>query len=150
MRTIHHLGGSQDRRHIANASLVQLLPHADHIIVLSGEGRVVERGSFETLNAADGFVSGLGLKKAMEEAKIADEEVAEHELLEKEAVIAKITSAKALEAKSEENKKAPNSRGKRNADALFAYVRSMGNVWFPVFCLFTLGNVGFRSAQRKP
>lgn len=39
------------------------------------------------------------------------------------------------------------SRGKRNSDALFSYIQSMGRVQFPIFCAFTFCNIGFRSAQ---
>ncbi len=114
---------------------------------------MLERGSFHDLNTSDGgFVSGLGLKKSeMDQAAAADEEEVEHEMLEKEAVIAKIESIKAQEAEQARQKaKAPvgNTRGKRNAAALFTYIRSMGNVFFPIFCAFTVGNIGFRSAQR--
>ncbi len=109
---------------------------------------MAEKGSFDSLNsAADGYISGLGLKKAeIEAAEAADAAEVEQELIEKEAVIAKIVSAKALEA---EVKPVGKSRGKRNADALFSYIKSMGGVSFAVFCGFTVGNIGFRSAQRK-
>lgn len=126
---------------------VQLLPHADHIIVLDEEGRVAQKGNFESLNSADGYVSGLGLKKAdMEEAAEADAESVEIELLEKEAVMAKVASIKATQ--SQATKSEAPSRGKRNADALITYIKSMGNVSFAIFCAFTVGNIAFRSAQR--
>ncbi len=110
----------------------------------------MEKGSFHDLHGSDSYVSTLGLKKAdMEKAAAVDEEEIEHELLEKEAVIAKIASVKAQEARQIKEKPTANTRGKRNAAALFTYIRSMGNVWFPVFCAFTVGNIGFRSAQRE-
>ena len=108
---------------------------------------MAQKGNFENLNSADGYVSGLGLKKAdMEKAAEADAESVENEMLEKEAVMAKVASIKATQ--SQETKEGP-SRGKRNADALVTYVKSMGNVSFAIFCAFTIGNIGFRSAQRK-
>lgn len=131
----------------AHCCTVQLLPHADHIIVLDEEGRVAQRGNFESLNSADGYVSGLGLKKAdMEKAAEADAESVEHELQEKEAAMAKVASIKATQ--SQVAKSEGPSRGKRNADALLTYIKSMGNVSFAIFCAFTVGNIGFRSAQR--
>ncbi len=127
---------------------MQLLPYADHIIVLNEDGRIAEKGSFDHLNSSEGFVGRLGLKKySIEEAEKVEEEEMEQELLEKEAVMVKIASKEALEAKNGPD--AGQSRGKRSADALFAYIRSMGNVAFPIFCAFTVCNVGFRSAQRE-
>lgn len=108
-----------------------------------------ERGSFHDLNTSDGFVSSLGLKKSeMDKAAAADAESVEIELAEKEAVLAKVTSIKAMEAEQAKEKAAP-SRGKRNAAALFTYIRSMGNLPFAVFCIFTVANIGFRSSQRE-
>ena len=83
----------------------------------------------------------------MEKALEADKAEAEHEQQEKEAVLAKIASSKAVA--DEQAKQLGPSRGKRNKDSLFTYIRSMGNVWFPVFCVFTVANIGFRAAQRK-
>ncbi len=129
-------------------SPVQLLPHAEHIVVLNEEGRVLEKGSFDHLNASGGYVEALGLKKsAVQEAAAVVEEEEEEERLEKEKVLVKITSQKAESGAAVE--KGGKSRGKRNADALFSYMKSMGNVYFPVFCIFTVCNIGFRSAQRK-
>jgi ATP-binding cassette, subfamily C (CFTR/MRP), member 1 len=129
-------------------SKVQLLPHADHIIVLNEEGKVAQKGSFESLNSAEGYVAGLGLKAAdMEKAAEADAESVEIEMEEKEAVIAKIASIKAQEAKKQEQEGV--SRGRRNKAALLTYIKSMGKIPFAVFAFFTLGNIGFRSAQRK-
>lgn len=109
---------------------------------------MAQKGTFADLNSADGYVSGLGLKKGdMEKAQEADAESVENEMLEKEAVIAKIASIKAGEAKSKE-KEGP-SRGRRNKDALLTYMKSMGGIAFSVFCAFTVGNIGFRSAQRE-
>ncbi len=129
-----------------NNLIVQLLPHAEHIIVLDEEGRIAEKGSFDDLNSSNGYVNSLGIKAAALkeiEAVVAREQ--EDEMNEKEAMIEKIELS-ASEPKSDEKKK---SRGKRNSDALFSYIRSMGNIYFPVFCAFTLCNIGFRSAQRK-
>ena len=108
---------------------------------------MAQKGNFESLNSEDGYVSGLGLKKSdMEKAAEADAESVENELLEKEAVMAKVASIKATQA--QEVKDQTPSRGKRNADALITYIKSMGKIPFAVFCAFTIGNIGFRSAQR--
>jgi ATP-binding cassette, subfamily C (CFTR/MRP), member 1 len=40
------------------------LPHADHIIVLSKEGRILEQGTFAELNSTGGYVSTFNLKSA--------------------------------------------------------------------------------------
>jgi ATP-binding cassette, subfamily C (CFTR/MRP), member 1 len=106
---------------------------------------VIEKGSFDHLNSSDGYVSGLGLSKAaVQEAENAVEAEEEEEKLEKEAVLVKIASVQA-----QEKAKEGASRGKRNADALFQYIKSMGKVNFPIFCIFTIFNIGFRSAQRE-
>ena len=122
---------------------MQLLPHAEHIVVLDEEGHITEKGSFDDLSSSGGYVSSLGLKKAAVkeiEAVVAEEE--EIEKIEKKAVLEKLAS---IEPKAEPKK----SRGRRNSDAMFSYIQSMGKVSFPIFCLFTFCNIGFRSAQRK-
>ncbi len=126
---------------------VQLLPHADHIVVLDEDGRIAQRGSFNNLDSLDGYVGALGLKKATVkeiEAVLVEEE--EHERLEKDVAVEKTVLVQ--EAKAEAEEKKP-SRGKRNSDALFSYVKSMGKFNFPIFCAFTVCNIGFRSAQRE-
>jgi ATP-binding cassette subfamily C (CFTR/MRP) protein 1 len=124
--------------------VVQLLPHAEHIIVLD-EGRITERGSFDDLNSSNGFVSGLGLKKAdLQEIKAVVAQEEEYEKTEKQIVLEKITM---IEEMASDEKKV--SRGKRNSSSLISYIRSMGKVYFPIFGAFTLCNIGFRSAQRK-
>jgi ATP-binding cassette, subfamily C (CFTR/MRP), member 1 len=126
--------------------VVQLLPHADHIVVLNEDGRISEKGSFDDLNSSDGYVSGLGLKKAaLAEIEVLVAQEEETEKAEKETVLEKIAMIQAL-AKSDEKKR---SRGKRNSSALISYIQSMGKVYFPIFALFTVCNIGFRSAQRK-
>ncbi|KUJ12857.1 P-loop containing nucleoside triphosphate hydrolase protein [Mollisia scopiformis] len=123
---------------------VQLLPHAEHIVVLDEDGRITEKGSFDDLNSSDGFVSGLGLKKAAIqeiEAVVAEEE--EIERTEKQIVLEKIAMIQEL-PKTDEKRK---SRGKRNSSSLFSYIKSMGRVYFPIFAAFTVCNIGFRSAQ---
>lgn len=128
-----------------NNLVVQLLPHADRIVVLD-EGRITEKGSFDGLNSSDGFVSSLGLKKAeLQDIKaiIAPEE--DHdEKNESKMVLEKITM---IEDIASEDKKV--SRGRRNPSALISYITSMGTVYFPIFSAFALCNIGFRSAQRK-
>lgn len=106
---------------------IQLLPYADHIIVLTDDGHIREKGSFDGLNGTDGsHIRSLGLKKsAMDVAAAVDAEEAELETVEKEKLLAKIQSAKVLD---EEQKGA--SRGKRNADALVEYIKTMGNFYF--------------------
>ena len=125
---------------------VQLLPHADHIVVLDQNGHIAQIGSFDDLNSSDGYVSSLGLDKATVkemEAIVVDEE--EYEANEKEAALEKISMSREV-VETDEKKK---SRGKRNSDALFSYIRSMGRLYFPIFGAFTVCNIGFRSAQRK-
>jgi ATP-binding cassette subfamily C (CFTR/MRP) protein 1 len=132
--------------HRINRSVVQLLPHADHIIVLNEDRRITEKGSFDDLNSSDGFISALGLKKVVVkeiEAVVVQEE--ENEKTEKQIVLENIAMIQAM-PKSDEKKR---SRGRRNSRALFSYIRSMGKVYFPIFCAFTVCNIGFRSAQRK-
>ncbi|KAK0615109.1 P-loop containing nucleoside triphosphate hydrolase protein, partial [Bombardia bombarda] len=131
---------------------IQLLPHADNIIVLGDNGEIVEKGTFDELNSAEGsYVSGLGLTKsaAIGNDLLVDEDVDEAEKEKNEKFIfAKIESVKNKETagkKNDEDLEGP-SRGKRNADALFAYIRSLGNLNFAMFCIFTVCNVGFRSA----
>ncbi|KAK3316810.1 P-loop containing nucleoside triphosphate hydrolase protein [Apodospora peruviana] len=129
---------------------IQLLPHADHIIVLNKDGHVVEKGSFETLNSSDGgYVQGLGLEKsAVQDAEnIVAEEMQEEEK-EKEAIIAKVVSLKAQKTIPKDGERTAEgpSRGKRNADAMISYIKSLGNLNFIVFCFFTISNIGFRSA----
>ena len=64
-----------------NSSLVQLLPHADQIVVLDEDGRVAQKGSFDSLSSSEGYVGGLGLKRAgIEKAAAADAEEVEQEL----------------------------------------------------------------------
>lgn len=142
---------------------VQLLPHADHIIVLDEGGRITERGSFDHLNSNEGFVAALGLKKsAMDAAAISDAMDAEIELKEKEAVIERIASAKAMGRKPPGAGGPPGmgppgmgppgddgSRGKRNADAMLTYLKSLGPKAFALYAFFTICNMGFRTAQRK-
>ncbi|CAK7197974.1 hypothetical protein SEUCBS139899_000628 [Sporothrix eucalyptigena] len=141
---------------------LQLLPYADHIIVLDENGRITERGSFDHLSSSEGFVAALGLKKtSMDAAAALDAMDVEVELKEKEAVIERIASAKAM------GKKLPGgppgmgppppgmgpppmdggSRGKRNADAMFSYLKSLGGKAFILYAFFTLCNIGFRTAQ---
>ncbi len=111
---------------------------------MNEDGRITQKGSFDDLNSLDGYVNALGLKKAtVQEIEAILEDEAEHETLEKEAAREKTDLIQ--EASAE---KKP-SRGKRNSDALFSYIRSMGKVNFPIFCAFTVCNIGFRSAQRK-
>ncbi|KAH8881696.1 P-loop containing nucleoside triphosphate hydrolase protein [Thozetella sp. PMI_491] len=125
---------------------IQLLPHAEHIVVLNEEGRILEKGSFNDLHSADGYVSALGLRKAaVQEAQEIVEKEREAEKIEKAEALVKIASKKSLSDPGEE--KGEKSRGKRNADALFSYIKSMGNFYFPIFCVFTVFNIGFRSAQ---
>ncbi|KAK3935755.1 P-loop containing nucleoside triphosphate hydrolase protein [Diplogelasinospora grovesii] len=128
---------------------IQLLPHAEHIIVLNDDGHITEKGSFDQLNSsAGGYVSGLGLKKsAVQEAEAVVVEEEEEEQTEKEAMLAKIASIKAAQKEKAAGKGEGALRGKRNADAMFAYIGSMGRLQFPLFCVLTVLNIGFRSAQ---
>jgi ATP-binding cassette subfamily C (CFTR/MRP) protein 1 len=129
---------------------IQLLPHADHIIVLNEEGRIVQQGSFDKLSTSDGYVSRLGLKKSVVQeaaARVAEEE--EREENEKEKVLVKMASKKEAEKARKAAQVGGKSRGRRNADAMSSYIRSMGKVAFPSFCFLTICNVGFRAAQRE-
>ncbi|OAA65704.1 ABC transporter [Niveomyces insectorum RCEF 264] len=136
---------------------IQLLPFADHIVVLNEDGRIVQRGSFDHLNSSDGFVKELGLKKtSMDEAAAKDAELVELELKEKELVIERIASAKAMGRGPPMARGPPTgmgppaggpSRGKRNADAMYSYLRSLGGVYFAFYAFFTVCNMGFRTAQ---
>ena len=74
---------------------------------------------------------------------MAEEE--ETEQMEKEAVIEKIVLGQLVPKLDDKIA----SRGRRNADSLFSYIKSMGQTQFPIFCAFAFCNIGFRSAQRK-
>ncbi|KAK3682042.1 P-loop containing nucleoside triphosphate hydrolase protein [Podospora appendiculata] len=131
---------------------IQLLPHAEHIIVLSEEGRIIEKGNFDQLNSSEGgYVNGLGLKKSdIQQAAIVVAEEVEEEIIEKEALITKLQSIMSQKGKSHDKEIDSNdvpSRGKRNADALIAYMMSLGHANFAIFCIFGLANVGFSTAQ---
>ncbi|CAK7241645.1 MAG: hypothetical protein STHCBS139747_003111 [Sporothrix thermara] len=134
---------------------VQLLPYADNILVLGEDGRITERGSFDHLNSTDGLVAALGLKKAAMEAAVETDALdVETELREKEAALECIASAKALDRKATgllPNTGTPGvkvvARGKRNADAMFSYLRSLGGKASVLYVFFTLCTVGFRTAQ---
>jgi len=130
-----------------HTAIVQLLPHAEHVVVLDETGRISENGSFEALNfIKGGHVNRLGLQKTAIKGTLAlTVEEEETEETEKEAALEKIALSEADEASDLVKK----SRGKRNSDALVSYMRSMGRISFPVFCVFTFCNVGFRSAQRE-
>lgn len=123
-----------------NKSVVQLLPHADNIIVLD-EGRTAEKGSFDDLNSLNGYVSGLGLKKAESQEIEAVVREEEFEKNEKQNILEKITIVEGTVS----DKKV--SRGKRNPSALISYITSMGKIYFPIFGFFSVCNVGFRSSQ---
>lgn len=127
--------------------LVQLLPHAEHIIVLE-DGRIREQGSFRELTAsADSYVASLEIKiAAAQEIKAVVAQEWEQEKADTAIVLEKIVTAEAMSQESDSPQK--KSRGKRNSDALFSYVKTMGKVQFPIFCAFTFCNIGFRSAQR--
>lgn len=130
---------------------VQLLPHAEHIVVLNEQGRITEKGTFDELNAAKGgYVNGLGLKKSslQEAAATVTEEITEEEE-ERQAVFAKVESIKRAESAPTTNEKNGSSRGKRNKDALVSYLMSMGNVNFAIFSFFTVCSVGARTAGRE-
>ncbi|KAH8891756.1 ABC transporter [Thozetella sp. PMI_491] len=123
---------------------VQLLPHADHIVVLGRDGRIAQQGSFDDLNSCAGYVRSLALiKSTTKETEVTIAEDWREEQSEKRAVIEKVSPAERATDVDAKRK----SRGKRNSDALFSYVRSMGKVYFPIFCVFTIFNIGFRSAQ---
>ncbi len=133
---------------VFDTKIVQLIPYADQIIVLNGDGHLVEKGSFEALNSAQGYVSSLGLKKGdLKKAAEEDAISTEEDLPNKEKGTAQIVSVQS--AKEVEPNKMTASRGKRNADSLATYVKSMGSSWFGIFCFFTVANIGFRSAQCK-
>lgn len=51
---------------------VRHLPFADHIIVLGKDGKVVEQGSFETLDSNGKYVSSLGVMAATRDVDIED------------------------------------------------------------------------------
>jgi len=63
--------------------------------------------------------------------------------MEKQIILEKITTIQAVQSADK-----MRSRGKRNSSALISYIASMGKVYFPIFAAFTVGNIGFRSAQR--
>jgi len=125
---------------------VQLLPHAEQIVVLDESGRIAEKGRFDDLHTGDGYVGSLGLQRApvaeIETAGLADE--VEYEKEEKEAALQEVASVRdAVPA----DPPGP-SRGKRNSDALYSYMRCMGKYSFMAFCALAFCNVGFRSSQR--
>ena len=123
---------------------MQLLPHAEHIVVFDDNGHITEKGNFDDLNSADGYVNSLGLQRAaVKEIEAIVAEEVEHENIEKQAALEKVTLVKDSPDPSKP------SRGKRNSDAIYSYIRTMGKLSFPAFCALTFCNVGFRSSQRK-
>jgi hypothetical protein len=127
----------------ANSFAVQLLPHADHVVVLDDEGRIIEQGNFKDLKGA---VSRLGLKELSQEVML---EKTSEELSSKKALLAKVASVKSQKTTVEAPAEGDQSRGRRNADALVSYMRAMGSGKLLAFCLLTLGSTGFRFAGRK-
>ena len=47
--------------------VVNLLPFADHIIALSGDGSIAEQGTFNYLSVNEGYVKGLAVRQAPEQ-----------------------------------------------------------------------------------
>ncbi|KAK0644149.1 ABC transporter [Cercophora newfieldiana] len=119
---------------------VQLLPHADHIVVLGEDGRIIEQGKFRDLK---GDVSRLGLKELSQEVNLQE---IEEELSNKKELLAKIASSKEAKNTEKATDTEDRARGRRNADALISYMRSMGTAKLITFGLLTLGSTGFRFA----
>ncbi|KAK0715388.1 P-loop containing nucleoside triphosphate hydrolase protein [Lasiosphaeris hirsuta] len=129
---------------------IQLLPHAQHVIILGEDGRIVEKGSFQHLNVSlDGYVSGLGLSHSVlrgVEAAVAKE--IQEEEADKRALLTNVESSRA-QKKDKATKDDNNgvSRGRRSADAMLSYIRSMGDINFLVYCAFTVCSFGTTIAQ---
>lgn len=111
-------------------------------MVLNDEGRIIEQGKFKDL---EGEVGRLGLKELPEEVF---PEKADDEPLKKKDLLTKIASIKSQKKVSADVEGA-QSRGRRNADALVSYLKSMGNTKLLAFCFLTVGSTGFRIAGRK-
>lgn len=125
---------------------MQLLPHADHIIILGEEGRIVKQGKFRDLGE---HLDRYGLKELSQnevQAALADEI---DDKTKKEDMIAKVASLKAQKPKGDTEDPGTQSRGKRNADALVSYMKSMGHFKLSLFLILTIFNCGFRTAGRE-
>ena len=63
--------------------VVNLLPFADHIIALGGNGKIAEQGSFSHLSANEGYVKSLAIRQATDqpspEEEIIDDGVSDSE-----------------------------------------------------------------------
>jgi ATP-binding cassette, subfamily C (CFTR/MRP), member 1 len=122
--------------------LVQLLPHADHIVVLGEEGRIIEQGKLKDLR---GDISRLGLKELSEDVTIRE---VDKEVSAKKSLLTKAASLRE-EKTTVEVTEDEQSRGRRNSDALLSYMKSMGRFKLSVFGLLALGSTGFRFAGRR-
>lgn len=133
---------TQFDRHLTRLP-VQLLPHADRIVVLGKDGRIIEQGKLKDLT---GDISRLGLEELSEDIAVQE---AEKEAFTKKSVLTKVASVKEEKTTTEVTADNEQSRGRRNSSALLSYMKSMGNFKLSVFCLLALGSTGFRFAGRR-
>ncbi|KAK3353395.1 ABC transporter [Lasiosphaeria hispida] len=128
---------------------IQLLPHAEHIIILGEDGRIAEKGSFRHLNASlGGYVSRLGLNHSvLREPEAAGAKEIQEEEAYKRALLARVESIKVRDDKPGKDGNTALSRGKRSADAMISYLRSMGDVNLLIYCAFTVCSSGTTIAQ---
>ncbi|KAI0391240.1 P-loop containing nucleoside triphosphate hydrolase protein [Xylariaceae sp. FL0594] len=102
---------------------VRHLPFADHIIVLGGDGTVVEQGSFNQLVSGGSYVQGLGLSKVSDVISDSEDSVTEETLKEVEPVV----RAEAVAAPTTEVPKSLDSARQLGDWAVYKhYFKAMG------------------------
>ncbi|KAF9876778.1 ABC multidrug transporter [Colletotrichum karsti] len=116
----------------------QWLPSADQIISLNAEGRVSERGTYDELLKAGGYVSKL---------RVAQQNLPETDApSQKERDTNEHVSTKSKPVVSDEVK--AKKRGAANTGSLLYYIRSMGARPFLLFAGMVVFHMGCRTMQR--
>lgn len=105
-------------------SIVQHLKEADHLIVLSEDGRVEAQGNFEELVRTNEYIQSLGYSKRSEDNDI-EEEIEESVL----------SSEGALEVRQEPRETAKKPRTPRGGGDISLYTYYIGSFGWWVFGL---------------
>ncbi|KAF6824602.1 Multidrug resistance-associated protein 1-like protein 5 [Colletotrichum musicola] len=118
----------------------QWLRFADQIIALDADGKISERGSYEELSKAGGYVSKL---------RVVDQQ-SEHEDNPQKNGDAVKDNGKKQDKKDVKPDGVDKSkaRGAANTSALLYYIKSMGKTPFAVFVAMVLSQMAFRTMQR--